>query len=145
MTWCRLLREARAGRESARLVRDALVTRLSDMVTAVGGSLDVTQLLGEPGRGFDLRDHASSARPRPRDRTCSGHALWTPRVDRLSFDYSVNCGSQLFCSLYRGRVDIYGSASILFSAGRSCGLYRGRVSIYDARVSGCARVNFGAG
>ncbi|OWY97482.1 hypothetical protein PHMEG_00031973 [Phytophthora megakarya] len=37
--------EARAGRESARLVRDALVTRLSDMVTAVGGSLDVTQLV----------------------------------------------------------------------------------------------------
>ncbi|OWZ18040.1 LOW QUALITY PROTEIN: hypothetical protein PHMEG_0007925 [Phytophthora megakarya] len=67
----------------------ALVTQLSAMVTAVGGSLDVTQLLGEPGRGFDLRGHASSARPRPRDRTCSGHALRTPRVDTLSFDYSA--------------------------------------------------------
>ncbi|OWY91659.1 hypothetical protein PHMEG_00039671 [Phytophthora megakarya] len=56
MTWRRLLREARAGRESARLVHDALVTRLSDMVTAVGGSLDVTQLV----RSLESRVEAST-------------------------------------------------------------------------------------
>ncbi|OWY92703.1 hypothetical protein PHMEG_00038180, partial [Phytophthora megakarya] len=50
------------------------------------------------------------------DQTCSGHALWAPRVYRLSFVYSVDCGPQLFCSFYRGRVDIYGGASIPFSA-----------------------------
>ncbi|OWY94478.1 hypothetical protein PHMEG_00035774 [Phytophthora megakarya] len=44
LTWRRLLREARIGREAARQVRDALVGRLRDMVLAVGGSLDVTAL-----------------------------------------------------------------------------------------------------
>ncbi|OWY95339.1 hypothetical protein PHMEG_00034683, partial [Phytophthora megakarya] len=65
MTWRRLLREARAGRESARLVRDALVTRLSDMVTAVGGSLDITQLV----RSLESRVEASTytATPLPPD------------------------------------------------------------------------------
>ncbi|OWZ09720.1 hypothetical protein PHMEG_00017533 [Phytophthora megakarya] len=41
----RRLTAPRAGRESARLVRDALVTRLSGTVTAVGGSLNVTHRL----------------------------------------------------------------------------------------------------
>ncbi|OWZ04068.1 hypothetical protein PHMEG_00024098, partial [Phytophthora megakarya] len=45
LTWRRLLREARIGREAARQVRDALVGRLRDMVLAGGGSLDVTALL----------------------------------------------------------------------------------------------------
>ncbi|OWY99408.1 hypothetical protein PHMEG_00029589, partial [Phytophthora megakarya] len=65
MTWRRLLREARSGRESARLVRDALVIRLSDMVTAVGGSLDVTQLV----RSLESRVEASTyaATPLPLD------------------------------------------------------------------------------
>ncbi|OWY95180.1 hypothetical protein PHMEG_00034882, partial [Phytophthora megakarya] len=65
MSWRRLLPEARAGRESARLVRDALVTRLSDMVTAVGGSVDVTQLV----RSFESRVEASTyaATPLPPD------------------------------------------------------------------------------
>ncbi|OWZ01583.1 hypothetical protein PHMEG_00026996 [Phytophthora megakarya] len=65
MTWRRLLREARAGRESARLVGDALMTRLSDMVTAVGGFLDVTQLV----RSLESRVEASTyaATPLPPD------------------------------------------------------------------------------
>ncbi|OWZ12054.1 hypothetical protein PHMEG_00014846 [Phytophthora megakarya] len=40
LTWCRLLREARIGREAARQVCDALVGRLRDMSLAVGGYLD---------------------------------------------------------------------------------------------------------
>ncbi|OWY96222.1 hypothetical protein PHMEG_00033564, partial [Phytophthora megakarya] len=65
MTWRQVLREARAGRQSARLVRDALVTRLSDMVTAVGGSLDVTPLV----RSLERRVEASTyvATPLPPD------------------------------------------------------------------------------
>ncbi|OWY98731.1 hypothetical protein PHMEG_00030433, partial [Phytophthora megakarya] len=60
MTWRRLLREARAGRESARLVRDALVTRLSDMVTAVGGSLDVTQLVRDSESRVEASTYATT-------------------------------------------------------------------------------------
>ncbi|OWY93673.1 hypothetical protein PHMEG_00036848 [Phytophthora megakarya] len=44
-TWRRLLREARVGREIARRVRDALTSRLSTMVTSIGGTMDSAALV----------------------------------------------------------------------------------------------------
>ncbi|OWZ09932.1 hypothetical protein PHMEG_00017286 [Phytophthora megakarya] len=90
MTWRRLLRESRAGRESARLVRDALVTWLSDMVTTVGGSLNVTQLV----RDLESRVEASTY-------------VATPLPPELDPEYGVNRGLRFFRGLYHGRVGIY--------------------------------------
>ncbi|OWZ16579.1 LOW QUALITY PROTEIN: hypothetical protein PHMEG_0009603 [Phytophthora megakarya] len=56
MTWRRLLRKARAGRESARLGCDALVARANDMMTAVGSSLNVNRRV----RDLEIRVEAST-------------------------------------------------------------------------------------
>ncbi|OWY97578.1 LOW QUALITY PROTEIN: hypothetical protein PHMEG_00031859 [Phytophthora megakarya] len=63
LTWRRLLREARIGREAARQVRDALVGRLRDMVLAVGGSLDVTALVRQLEGRLEAAVHAAIPLP----------------------------------------------------------------------------------